>query len=179
MIKTIIIGLLFQLSSAFGQDSLFTKAILDESTEPYYVLVTVVNDSTKTNQTVCTEAPFLLGAIHLEQNIPYSDSGSKVVQSIALSNSRRIFHFKHGIAINNIPVNYDSRRLAEVRTILASFSEKELREQLSKTDSKLHTIYNNYTWTLYKSYRDATAHVLLEKGISVRLGCRAGYLVSD
>jgi hypothetical protein len=180
MITRTVIALLLQLSNPSKQDSLFTKGILNESTAPYYVLITVVNDSTHSSETIATEAPFLLGAIHLEYNIPYSKSGSRRVQKIALSNVNRIFHFRRDTAIKNIYPNCGNSILFEVKKRLSAYSNGDLLKQI-KDDTyhtELHLIYMTQRKELYYCYRNAVAQVLLERGILVGRGCFNGSLYS-
>jgi hypothetical protein len=161
------------------EDSMYKKAILDGSTAPYFVLVCVVNDLTGSSDTVCTEAPFLLGALHIEYHIAYSDSGEILCEKLAISNTKRVFHFKNCDALNNISMRYDNSILAIVRKELSKLSKAELSEQLRKADSKLHRLYQSQSGNLFYSYRDAIAQILLENKIQVRRGCIASNLFSD
>ena len=53
----------------------FEAAIRNLSTSPSYVLVTVVDARTESAQSICTSAPFLVGAIHLEYGLGYDEAG--------------------------------------------------------------------------------------------------------
>jgi hypothetical protein len=179
MITTIILLLLLQLTSQSDQDSIFAKAIVDKSTEPYYILITVVDDSLNSSELITTEAPFLLGAIHIEYSIPYTESGSAEVEKIALSNTDHVFHFKRKIALKNLGVFYNDQILSEVKKKIGTLTKDELLKQIKNFKSNLHKIYQGRGKGAYIPYRNAIAHVLLEKGIPVRRSCRTGNLFSE
>jgi hypothetical protein len=163
-----ILALFLQLAPLSNQDSTFTKAITDRSTNPYFILITVVDDSANTSQLITTEAPFLLGAIHIEKSIPYSESGSAQVEKIALSNTEHIFHFKRREALKNIGLFYNVQILADIKKRLGSVTREDLLKQLKSPDSQLHKIYRERGKSAYIPYRNAIAHILLENGITVR-----------
>jgi hypothetical protein len=179
-ITTITIMTLFlQIAAQSSQDSSFTKAILDRSTSPYFILITVINDSTNSSELITTEAPFLLGAIHIEYSIPYSESGSTEVEKIALSNTSHVFHFKRSASLKNIGMFYNNQILSEVKKKLDALTRDNLLEQIRNPKSELHKIYQGRGKGAYIPYRNAVAHVLLEKGIAVRRNCRSGNLFSE
>jgi hypothetical protein len=179
MIITTILALFLQLASQSGQDSTFMKAILDKSNEPYFILITVVDDSTNTSEPITTEAPFLLGAIHIEHSIPYSEYGSIEVEKIALSNTNHTFHFKRKAALKNIGHFYNGQILADVKKILGALTNADLLKQIRDPKSNLHKIYQGRGKGAHIPYRNAVAHVLLEKGIQVRRNYRTGNLYSE
>jgi hypothetical protein len=179
MTIAMIIALFLQLANQSCQDSTFQKAILDKSSEPYFILITVADDSAKTSEVIATEAPFLLGALHLEYIIPYTDSGSVVVQNIALGNKDCIFHFKRKAALKSIGRFYTDQSLADVRKQLGTLSNEELLKQLKDPKSNLHKIYQGRGKGAHIPYRNAVVYLLLEKGIQVRRQSRTGNLISD
>jgi hypothetical protein len=153
------------------QDSYFKNAIEDESTSPYFIVITVVNDSTGNAQTLCTTANFFLGAIHIEYAIPYDSSGERVAELIVLSNHSRIYHFAKRASLDNIPITYDS-------TIL-----NQAREKLSTMTDPRHGRAFDSKPVVFKppegleKYPDAVAHVLVESGFRVRRADVTGQLL--
>jgi hypothetical protein len=90
----------------------FEIAVRDNSTSPYIVLLTVVDDRTGQSRTGCTEANFLLGAIILERLNGYGKKNSENMvknqraRQIALENTSHVFHFSKQAAIDNLPFNF-------------------------------------------------------------------------
>lgn len=167
--------ILFACGNAFAApgytDQMYRKALYEVSTSPFYVLFTVHNQRSGIDRHVCISAPFLLGAIHMEHHFDYSTSGSRAALHVALAQPGRRFTFSNRKALRNIETLYNDRILAEVRHALASKSNSELIRE-----GTIHSRHPNYTlhdffWTRnadrYGSYRDATAHVMLERGILV------------
>ncbi len=158
---------------------LYVRAIENNSTAPNYVLITVVNDWTKETRLICTVAPFLLGAIHRELQISYEDAGIRKVLEFALSQKDRIFHFSREDALKNIQSPYNEKNLAEMRVALKDLSDEEIRKGFKGDGKGLDKLYIDLPDKLYSAYRDAIAHVLLERGLLPRRGCRAGNLTVD
>jgi hypothetical protein len=90
----------------------FEIAIRDNSTSPYIVLLTIVDDRTGESRTGCTEAHFLIGAIILERLDGYGKTRSENMvkaqkaRRIAVENTSHIFHFSKQSAIDNLPFKY-------------------------------------------------------------------------
>jgi hypothetical protein len=158
---------------------LFTRAIQNDSTAPNYVLITVVNDKTKEARSVCTEAPFLLGAIHRERQISYDNAGVRKVKDLALAQTNRTFHFSREDALKNITHYYNDAILTEMRSALKRFSDEEIRKGFRGDGQGFDKLYMDKPRQQYSAYRDAIAHVLLERGLLPRRGCIAGFLTVD
>ena len=139
----------------------FAKAIANSSTSPSYVLITVINDKTGSRQTLCTVAPFLLGAIGDQYHIPFTDGGMRKIKAIALASKDRTYHFSQERALNNLRPNYTPQVLAQVRSRLKSVSTPDLIKGLQGS-------MRNHVYTRSKFWwcnRDALAYVLLERGL--------------
>jgi hypothetical protein len=96
-------------------DDQFRAALLNDSTAPSFVLITVRNGRDGSTKTGCTEAPFLLGAIHKENAIPYDDAGDRKAFEIALSAKGHVFTFRNSAAFWNIAFdNPRYRRACEI-----------------------------------------------------------------
>jgi hypothetical protein len=153
----------------------FEAAVRNQSTAPPYVLITVVDARSEETRSICTTVNFLLGAIHLEYGIEYDREGQVRAQQIALANKSHVFHFTTQETLANIPLHYSQNDLAFVRTELQTFSVSQLREGFSAF-GKLHSIYHVSPMERSNAYRDATACVLIERGLSPVMGCRSSQL---
>ncbi|MDF9826906.1 hypothetical protein M2447_000991 [Ereboglobus sp. PH5-10] len=157
-------------------DAFFRRAILNRSTAPNFVLITVVNDNTNEARVVCVEAPFLLGAIHRENNIPYSDEGVRKALDLALANKDQVFHFSNQEALANINPHYGDVILDAMRVVLKDIPDSALKNGFRGHGSDLDNLYMRQEGEKYSAYRNAIAHVLLERGLLPGRGCFAGHL---
>jgi hypothetical protein len=153
----------------------FEAAIRDQSTAPLYVLITVVDDRSKSQRLTCTTSNLLLGAIYREYGLRYDKDGKIEAERIAFGNRAHVFHFSKPKALKNIPVYFHENDLRAIRSKLASLSIEQLRSGFSAT-GELHSIYQVTPWKRHRAYRDATACALIERGLSPGLGDRSGQL---
>jgi hypothetical protein len=153
----------------------FEAAVRNQSTAPPYVLITVVDARSEETRSICTTVNLLLGAIHREYGIQSDREGQVRAQQIALANKNHVFRFTTHEALANIPLYYSQDDLAFVRTDLQALSVSQLREGFSAF-GKLHSIYHVSPMERSRAYRDATACVLIERGLSPGMGCRSGRL---
>jgi hypothetical protein len=79
----------------------FAAAIRDDSTSPFIILLTVVDDRTGQARTGCTDAPFLIGAIRIETELNEAEA-----KRLALANTSHVFHFTKQKALDNLPFRY-------------------------------------------------------------------------
>lgn len=155
----------------------FAKAIANGSTSPSYVLITVINDNTRSRQTVCTAAPFLLGAIHFQYNLPYTDVGIQKGKRVALASKDRVYHFSDLKALKNLRVRYTQQELTVVRSQLHDFSTEEIVAGFSDSSDGLHELYRKQkSFLQLATYRDALSHILLERGLQPRMADMTGGL---
>jgi hypothetical protein len=153
----------------------FEAAIHNATTAPPYVLIDVVDERSKSTRTICTTVNLLMGAIHREYGLEYDEVGQARAKEIALSNTAHVFRFSKRAALSNIPITYSPSDLASVRARLAPLTLEQLREGFSPL-GKLHEIYDLKDWERHKAYRDATACVLIERGLSPGMGDRSDQL---
>jgi hypothetical protein len=151
--------------------AMFHHDLDNTSTAPDFVLIRVTDTRTGSTREVCTEAPFLEGALHMEFGIPYDDAGEKKVRKLVLGQPDRHFQFSKPKALVNIPQYYTPQILDAVRKLVAPKSDDEL----IKTDF-VQGLYIKKLREEYSACRDAVAHALLERGISCTRGCRVGNL---
>jgi len=154
------------------------------STAPSYVLITVVDGRSGEETQIATSANFLRGAIGREYDIPSSVEGVALELQVALSARDRRFTFHKRAALDNIKPYYTPAILAEVRHRVSSLTDADIRAGLpgSATDYEqtLHSIYiHREPWKEFAAYRDALAHVLLERHILCGRADRSGQLYVD
>jgi hypothetical protein len=153
----------------------FEAAIHNHSTAPSYVLITVVDSRSKSVRTTCTTANLLMGAIHREFGLEYDKASQAKAEEIALANKTHVFHLAKREALKNIPYSFSQSDLEAVRAKLASLSIAQLRDGFANTGS-LHSIYRVEPWERHQAYRDATACVLIERGLSPGMGDRTDHI---
>ena len=141
----------------------FARAIANHSTSPSYVLITVIDDRSGSRQTVCTMAPFLLGAIQRQYRLPYTPTGEAKIEAIALAGKDHVYHFSRPDALSNLRPNYTPQILAQVQSRLKTVSTPDLVKGLSDRGG-LRDLYNKSKNR--SAYRDAVAYVLLQRGLS-------------
>jgi hypothetical protein len=122
---------------------------------------------------VCVPEAGLIGAIHIQYHLDYDQAGRERARQIALASKSRTFSFTNSKAFDVVKPLYTSRQLADIRKQLAKFSNRQLVSQLQVIRSKIHDLYSRAGGD---SYRDAVAHVLLERGILVNEDDRSGRL---
>jgi hypothetical protein len=115
---------------------------------------------------VCTSEVGLISAIHLQYGLDFGETGRGKAWKIALASTNRDFAFSKKRAFDTVKPDYTCRQLDEVRHQLADIPRSELITQLKQIDSDLHKLYMDRGKF---SYRDAVAHVLIERGVEVRI----------
>lgn len=153
--------------------ALFLQAIKNDSTTTNYVLIHVVNDKTGATKLVCTGAPFLLGALHMQHNLKYDAVGSQKALALASSQSDLVFHFTKSAAIKNLAQYHTPEQVAEMRAALKPYSNRQL-PALFKGDGK--GLDPLYMADGKSSYQGAIAQVLLERGLLPERQCFSGAL---
>jgi hypothetical protein len=128
-------------------------------------LINVIGDRAKTSRSTCATANLLLGAIHREYGIEFDAKGVAEAKGIALASRSHVFHFSEANALENIPWYYTEDDLKSIRAKLTSLTLEQLRDGFSSAGS-LHSIYRVQPWERHRAYRDATACVLIERGLS-------------
>jgi hypothetical protein len=78
----------------------FEVAYNNNSTAPNYIVYKAKDLNTGSIKEICSEAPFLSGALHRELEIEYDEKGIKYIDSIALA--QNIYEFKKKEALDNI-----------------------------------------------------------------------------
>ena len=105
----------------------YRRALSDNSSSPYFVLITVTDDSTGKSVTGCVPAPFLVGAIFRELGGEPGDADREKTRALlaqakeaALENGPRSFHFSKPAAIANVSLGYGESDLIAARKALGA-----------------------------------------------------------
>ena len=108
----------------------YRRAMSDNSTSPYFVLVTIGNDMTGESVTGCVCANFLKGALfaelggHLGQTDNVDREKERTLwqkaDEIALNSTDHEFHFSNQAALSNIRLQYTEDDLAAARKAVKS-----------------------------------------------------------
>lgn len=162
-------------SAPIQSQASFAAAVRNHSTAPSYVLITIVDDTTHRERSTCTTSNLLLGAIHLEHGLAYDKRGEEEAERLTLSNRDHLFHFSKPKALANIPFSFSEADRKAIRARLAPLSIDELRSGFSGS-GELHSIYRVTPREKHQAYRDATACVLIERGLSPGQGDRSDQL---
>jgi len=115
----------------------YRRAITNNSTSPYFVLVTIKDDAADGSFTGCVSANFLKGAIYLELGGKWDSPGDdekrkaelallRKAGEIALNSPDHEFHFSKPAALANIPKEYSEDELIEARKAVQFLGLKTL-----------------------------------------------------
>ena len=152
------------LAQSSYTDSMYRRALENESTAPSYVLVSLRDPATGSERVGCIPAPFLLGAIHVEYRFAFDDAGSRQALAQALKQRDRLFSFADPRARANVQPLYSPEVLSQTRERLSTVSDAQLREEARRQG------FDGFN----AADRDAVAHVLLERGILVGIADLTG-----
>jgi hypothetical protein len=142
----------------FQSQERFEEAIRDNSTSPFFILYTAVDDRTGEARKRCGTANLFRGAIHREYSLPYDKASQAKVTEIVLSSPDHVFHFTKQEALDNIPVRYSQEAIISARKMLAELNE----------DPILRTFGHN----------EAVGCALVERGQSARMGDRPSNIIA-
>jgi hypothetical protein len=80
----------------------FLAAVDNPTSSPSYVLLTVVDGRNGEAKTGCTLAVFLLGAMHLERHLDYSDGSVREVRDLVVAQTDHRYVFSNAAALHNV-----------------------------------------------------------------------------
>ena len=141
------------------KQKMFCAAYKNRSTSPNYVVVTVKNLKTSVTKEICTEAPFLNGAINRENEIFTWGVDCKKYKD-------RYFEFSKDSALWNIGFDLYSKedlnnysKLLDIHKIIQNVKAGKLKQKIFTGDEKEQRMF---------------AHLMFNNGIMVTRGCLAG-----
>jgi len=132
---------------------------------PSYVLITEIDGNTGKSRQTCVTANLLMGAIHRENELGNDAEDQMTALHIALTTPDHVFAFTKRTALENIPHDYSDEQLSQVRDALKPLSKAQLVDAASR-----ETALNNLKAMPHNARRDATACVLIERGLSPGMG---------
>lgn len=157
-----------ELSNVFynsGNDSvrnkLFEIAYNNQNTSsPSYLVFIAKNLNTGEIKEICTEAPFLSGAMHNELGMGYDLNSSKFIDSLILGNSKRVFEFKEKEALENISFNeYPSKE--RIEEIAKKLDLEDFIKDFGSNENVKYMEFKEDEYFLQLSY----SHILFNCGI--------------
>ena len=146
-------------------DASFAAAIKNQSTAPSYVLITEIDGNTGESRQTCVTANLLMGAIQRENELGHDAEDRMTALHIALTTPDHIFKFTKRTALENIPHDYSDEQLAQVRDALKPLTERQLLDAQAR-----EVALGKLGPMAHDSRRDATACVLIERGLSPGMG---------
>jgi hypothetical protein len=148
-----------------GNDSvrnkLFEIAYKNEGTSsPSYLVFIAKNLNTGEIKEICTEAPFLSGAMHHEFGMGHDLKSSQFIDSLILGNSKRIFEFKEKIALENISFNeYPSKERIEV--LASKLDLEDFMKDFGSNENVKYMEFKEDEYLLQLSF----SHIMFKCGI--------------
>lgn len=138
---------------------IFCTAMNNNSESPNYVVILVRNLNTNEKKEICTEAPFLNGAIGIETGEFYLGFNCK-------KNNSRYFEFAKDRALKNI--NFDLYSANELEAYSKTFNVNEIVQKVK--NGKL----SDTTFRCSKKEQLMFAHLMFNNGVLVTRGDLVG-----
>jgi hypothetical protein len=137
----------------------YEQAIREKTSAPYFILVTVVDDTTKTSWTGCTLPEFLAGALDAERGQPNDDADMARDDQAMLDAKDHAFHFSN------------PKALAEIRMDAYTPADLERARAYLRTHGTAFLLSSD--WTKIDAAnalnRTALACAIIEKGLAARM----------
>jgi hypothetical protein len=147
----------------------FEIAYDNNSTAPNYVVFKAKDLNTGLIKEICTEAPFLSGALHIEFGVDYDKKGIKYIDSIARRDNQTIFEFRKKEALDNIDFfNYpEYHRILE---IAKGLDLEYYHRKFGKNDVQEKKYFPSDSGFVQLTF----CHIMFKCGILTRRDCIAG-----
>jgi hypothetical protein len=136
---------------------MFCSALDNFSTAPNYVVVIVKNKKTGVTKEVCTEAPFIQGAMADETGAWMSDCKNYKTRYFEFSNDRALWNISFDLYTKEDLDKYSKK--INVAEIVKLVKDSKLTSKTFKGDSKEQIMF---------------AHLMFNNGVMVTRGCVAG-----
>jgi len=146
---------------------MFCAAFENQSTAPNYVVVKVKNLNTGEVKEICTEAPFVKGAI-------YRQTGKFSFQTNCNDYPNRYFEFSADSALWNI--SFDLYSISELEEYAKTIYVEKIVQQIKegKLQEKTFGMDKKQTWQETRREQIMFAHIMFNNGIMMTRGCDAG-----
>ena len=163
MILMVIIGLLSFNSmteiDVHTKQEMFCMALNNSSTAPNYVVLNIKNIKTGEIKEVCTEAPFLSGAM-------YKEFGKYLDKIDCKKYKERYFEFSKDSALWNI--NYNLYSKVSLDSFAKTINVEEIIKLVKSGKLKSKTFKNS------RKEQIMFAHLMFNNGVMMTRGCVAG-----
>jgi len=156
-----------QIVSEEVKYKMFEKALFEDRTAPYYILLLAKNKNTGETKEICTEAPYLISAICKEMNCNDQEANKLVLEC-----KYRFFEFSNESALKIIDFNLYSVKEMEIYE-----QKKDIEEIIDalKAEKFTHKTFPTEPERLKK--QTMFAHIMINHGCMVNRGCIAGNIV--
>jgi hypothetical protein len=147
----------------------YLKAVRNEDTFQYFVVVTIKNRKTKEVREICTPGCLLVGALHIEYSVGYDSTENAKIENILSKNKTLYFEIEKDSALNNLGINNYS--IGELETFEKTHNIDSLAKVL-RSEKWSMQMPNDKTMLLY-------AHSLFRRGVITGENmCFGGTLIS-
>jgi len=137
---------------------MYCSALDNNSTAPNYVVVTVKNLKTGEKKEICTEAPFLIGAVDRQ-------TGNSTKHPDCKENKNRYFEFSRDSALWNI--SFDLYTRTDLEKFAKTFDVAKIVQQVKNAEKLNLTFESNKEQVMF-------AHLMFNNGVMMSRGCVAG-----
>lgn len=145
------------------KQNMFNITYIHQSTAPYYVVATIKNINTGEIKEICTEAPFLEGALHREYEKDYDYNFN------LNDTTTRYFEFSNDSALWNISFDlYTQEDLQSYKNTL------NIDSIINILKEKRHLSIQFTPYSMNNKEQIMYAHIMFNNGIMMRRGCEAG-----
>lgn len=145
------------------KQKMFNLAYIYDSTAPYYVVAMIKNRNTGEVKELCSEAPFIKGALHREFEKDYDYSfnlDSTTTRYFELSKDSALWNISFDLYTQKELLLYkETLNIDSIITILKEKKHSSIQFSPYSADSKEQIMY---------------AHIMFDYGIMMRRGCEAG-----
>jgi predicted lactoylglutathione lyase len=152
---------------------MFCTALANHSTAPNFVVVTVKNLNTGEVKEICTEAPFLNGAI-------YRQTGKFSYSTNCKDYPNRYFEFSADSALWNI--SFDLYAISELEKYAKNIDINSIVQQIKNGTLREKTfgLDDGQTFDWEKTHKEQRmfAHLMFNNGVMMTRGCEAGNISS-
>jgi hypothetical protein len=161
------------LFDKYSNDSIrainFKIAYNNNSTAPNYVVFRAQDLNTGLIKEICTEAPFLSGALHREFEVDYDEKGTEYIDSIALAKRQNIYEFKKKEALDNIDF-FKYPKYERILEIAKGLDLEYYHKKFGKNDFPELKHFANDTGYVQLTF----CHIMFNCGILTNRDCVAG-----
>jgi hypothetical protein len=148
---------------------IFILSYNNKSTAPNYIVFKAKNSNTGEIKEICSEAPFLSGAMHRELEIKYDKKGTIYIDSLILKKRNNIYEFSKKEALDNISF-FDYPDSLSILKIAKELDLENYHKTYANNDSSMWMHFETDTGFEQKTF----SHIMFKIGVMTRRSCEAG-----